>query len=156
MKLHDSIDIAAEAQIIWPYIADPVLMSAWNPKIVSVGRDGERPVEVGERFEMIYRLSRRDRETEVEVLECTPPQRVVYRHHMQLEERRGYADEIYDLSPRPAGTHLKQTIDMRRAGMPLIIRPLVWFVMRFGRPTGERYLEKLKRIVEESTIAKLS
>lgn len=149
MRLVEKVAIAAPAEVIWPYVADPVLVSVWNPKIVAVEREREGVVVEGERYGIAYRMTR-DVRAEVTVARCEPPTLVVLRNEMV--EPPGVVIETLELRPGTGGTHLSQSIDLSRAGIPLPVRALMWLIHRFGRPADPdepRYLEILRDLIEE-------
>ena len=112
-----------------------------------------RPVYVGERFGTTYIMSKKKenrQDSEAEVLRCEPWTTLALRHRVAEQGRDRYVEETFQLSPRVDGaqTHVKHTVDFGRAGMPLWMRALMWFITRFGEPQGEGILEPLKRACE--------
>jgi uncharacterized protein YndB with AHSA1/START domain len=150
MRIVQRVEIDASPDEVWPYVADPVLVSIWNPKVVAVDRLREGPVETGEQFEMTYRMSRGDRRSTVEVLAAEAPCRLVIRHTPCERPERGCAVEHYVLEMRRGRTRLTQTLDLSRAGVPLWARPLIWLIMKLGKPKGTPCLELLRDAVESS------
>jgi uncharacterized protein YndB with AHSA1/START domain len=148
MAFIESIEIAARPEEVWPLIADPQQMAAWNEKLVSVNRRDVGPVRLGERFEAVYQMSGKRRETTVEVLRCQPPLALTLRHRMAGESAERFVDESYDLFAEGNATRVEQGVDFSHAGLPLWARALMWFVSTFGRPSGEGTLEPLKRACE--------
>jgi len=148
MAIRGTVTISAPASSVWPFIADPVLESAWNPKIVAVDRDRTGPVELAERFGMAFVMSGKESRCEAEVIECHPPNRLLYRYRMANESRPGSVEISYDMSQTPTGTKLIQTIDMSGMRIPILLRALIALLTRFGRPTGMPYLEMLRENVE--------
>src|SRR4051812_31941713 len=132
MKLRDSIVVAAKVEKVWPLVADPLLQAQWNSKIVSIDRRLTGAARFGERFEMIYRMSGRDRESKVEVTALEPSQRIVFRHQMTWKSRQQFVEEQYQLEPCNPGVRVTQIIDLRRAGIPWPFRVLIWCIARFG------------------------
>src|SRR4051794_24835788 len=78
MQIRESICIHADASTVWRFVADPELQRLWNPKVVSVQRRQSGPVPLGEQFAMVYRMSGKERPTQVQVERCEPPNRVVF------------------------------------------------------------------------------
>ena len=152
MKLRDSIDIRAEPDAVWPFVAIPQRMALWNRHVVAVDRSSEQPVQMGERFRMTFKMSGPERQSDVEVVQCQPPLLVAYRHRFTAKARERSALESYELIPLDEKTRLRQTIDLGDAGIPWFFGPLIWWVHRFGRSMGEPFLEGLKRLVEEGRI----
>ena len=149
MRLRQSILISADASAVWPFLADPVLQADWNPKVVSIDRDRPGPVRLGERFEMIYRMSGRDNLSRVEVTVAQPAQRVVFLHRVAGQSAERIVEESYEISPRGNDVKVVQTIDLSRAGIRWPFRLLMWFITRLGRNTEQPYLDRLKRLVEQ-------
>jgi uncharacterized protein YndB with AHSA1/START domain len=148
MHIKDKIDIAATPQQVWPFIVDPVLQAAWNPKIVSIDRPHDGPVVVGETYKMTAKLSEQEKTSRVEVIELIEAERLVFRHEM-TEAGKGFAvTETFTLKPTGNDTRVQHTIDLRHSPIPMLIRPLIWLIMTFGKPVGEAQLAKLKRMIE--------
>jgi len=147
--MQDRILIAARADQVWTYVADPELMAGWNPKIVGVDREARGPVTVGERYWMTYRMSGKSEKLRITVTKFAAPTRLQLRHERDPARPDHYVLEEYLLDEQGDGkTRVTQRINLRRAGLPLWVRPLLWFVHTFGRPTGKRYLEELRDLVE--------
>ena len=148
MKLRERIDIAATAEAVWPFVADPVLQSVWNPRIVAVDREAEGPVRRGERFAMVYRMGSVEREASVEVTECDPPNGVVFAHTSERDGRRFRSAVGFSVEPRGERARVTQTIDLAGSGIARSVMLLISLVHRLGRSVGEPYLAHLKRVVE--------
>ena len=148
MKLRSAVNIAVEASTVWPLVADPEWHAAWNAKVRDVLRTTRGVVALGERFEMIYALTRDEELSEVEVVELQPGERVAYRHRVDDGRRERVVIERYELKPRRDGVTLTQTIDMSGAGIPWWLRPLIWLIHRFGETRGVDPLEELKKLAE--------
>jgi len=147
--LRESVLVLADAHAVWPYVADPVLMSMWNPKIVAVDRAATGPVKPGEAFEMIYTMSGEERPTRVQVVECQPPMAVRFEHRMTWKSREQMMTERYDVQPGGGGVKVTKTIDLSRSGIPWPFRVLIVLLYRFGRSMETPYLQKMKQLVEE-------
>ena len=142
------IEIDAPPDRVWVFVADPVLESAWNPKMVGISREPEGRVGEGERFELEYVMSGRGSRCEAEVLEARAPEKLVYRYHLLGEKRPLAARVTYTLDDRRGATRLVQTIDLSEMGIPWPLRALIWLITRIGKETGVPYLQELKRQVE--------
>lgn len=153
MHIKDKIDIAATPQQVWPFLVDPVLQAAWNPKIVSIDRPHDGPVTVGETYKMTATMSEKQNTSQIEVIDVIEAQRLVFRHDM-TEAGTGFAvTETFTLSPVGNDTRVQHTIDLSNSPIPLLIRPLIWLIMTFGKPVGEPQLGKLKRMIESELVA---
>jgi hypothetical protein len=149
MQLRESVIIAADASAVWPFLADPVLQADWNPKIVSIAREQSGPVRFGERFEMIYRMSGRERQSRVEITDLQPTQRLTFLHRHTWKSSEQIVQESYEISPTGDGVKVVQTIDLSQTGIPWPFRLLIGFIHRFGWNAQEPYLHRLKRLVEQ-------
>lgn len=146
--MQDRILIAARPDQVWPYVADPELMAGWNPKIVGIDREARGPVTIGERFWITYRMSKSVK-MRVIAVELAAPARLVLRHESDPARPDRYVLEEYTLAEIAEGqTRVKQRINWRNSGMAIWWRPLIWLINTFGRPTGKRYLEELRDLVE--------
>jgi hypothetical protein len=148
MRLRQSTIISGNALTVWPFLADPALQAEWNPKVLAVRRDRFGPVELGEQFEMLYRMSARDNYTRVEVVASVPSEHVCFVHRTMWKSIEQVVEEAYTVSPRRKGVKVVQTIDLSRAGIPWPLLLLIWSISRFGQPTEEPYLNRLKRLIE--------
>lgn len=148
MQLRELIVVAAAAEDIWPWVADPVLQSGWNPRIVAVNRDAKGPARLGEKFSVVYRMSGKDTESHVEVTECQPPLRIAFEH---FQGDRQIVEEVYVIEPHSKGSRLLQTIDFSRASIPWPFRAIMWLINRFGQPQQRSFLDRLRELVEQST-----
>jgi len=150
MTLRESIKVSASMDEIWPFVADPVGQATWNDKIVDVDRTSDLPVRLGEHFGMTYRMSGKDRKSDVEVIACDPPNEVHFRHHYAWKSRGCHADEQYTLRQVGEQVEVTQRIDLTNTGIPWIFRLLIWCISRFGKPAGQSTMERLKEAVEGS------
>lgn len=147
MKLRESVVIAAAAEDVWPWVADPVLQAGWNPKIVEVNRDAKGLACLGEKFSVVYRMRGRETKSLVEVTRCQPPLSIAFQHS---QDDRHVVEELYTIEPCAKGSRLLQTIDLSRAAVPWPFRVIMWLINRLGRPQGQPYLDRLRELVEQS------
>jgi carbon monoxide dehydrogenase subunit G len=149
MNLRDQVDIARQPEEVWTVVADPTLLQRWNPNVQgvepqSLGRPGR-----GYRYRAAYALGGKVNQMEAEIEEFRPPVRLAVKITGGRLRPTAFVREVYDLLPVAGGTRLIQTIEWDRAGIPLWFRIIAWFVSRFGRPTGKRFLVRFKELVEE-------
>ena len=151
MKLTEQISIDADPRAVWPHVADPVLMSGWNPKIIEIDREATESVRQGEALAICYQMyaNRQPTWTQVRVEVCDPPQRVVFRHDLTEDGQPRTVREGYTLTPRGDRTRVKQTLEfVDGSGIPRWVRWLMWLIHKFGKSQGPRLLEQLKQQVE--------
>lgn len=148
MSIYLKVKIDAPAEIIWPFVADPIEMARWNPKLVAVDRSRDGPVTFGECYQIIYRMSSKETEMEAMVERVDRPFHLTIRQRSDDWDESRYALESYTLTESADRTRLTQHVDLSHAGVPLPIRLLIRLMTRFGRATGKPYLEKLKELAE--------
>jgi hypothetical protein len=152
MAVEETIEIAAPAENVWPFIADPRRMADWHENLVSVSRDAIGPLKLGEQFSAVYQMSGKRREATSEAVRCQPPLALTLRHRIKTEPAEQFVDESYDLFPKGTVTRVRQRVDFSHAGLPLWARAIVWFISTFGHPVGEGTLEPLKRVAESRSV----
>ncbi|MBI5076174.1 MAG: SRPBCC family protein [Nitrospirae bacterium] len=150
MKLIDSIFINRPAGTVWAFLENPANMPLWNPKVKRVSPSSFTAIQQGYRYAITYQMNERARASEflAEFVHFDPPSKLVIRHTGGPDSQYRVIEEIYELSERDGGTSLIQTIHIGNAGIHIFIRFLVWMVQRWGKPTGKRYLETLRDIIE--------
>lgn len=148
MHIKGQVDIKATPEQVWPFLVDPVIQAAWNPKIISINRAHDGPVGVGETYTMIAKMSGTEKTSQAEVMDVTPARRLVVRHRMIEAQRESFVTETYLLKPTRNGTRVTHDINLRQAGIPRVFLLLIWVITRVGKPQGEPYLKKLKTLIE--------
>ena len=158
MKVHESIDIAAKPEHVWPFLVDPQRMADWHAKLEEVRRNGTGPVYVGERFGTTYIMSKKKQnrqDSEAEVLRCEPWTTLVLRHRMQKKGPNRVCGG--DVSTVAAGRWRRDARGAHGrfrpggdavvgAGADVVHHPI-------GEPQGEGILEPLKRTCEAGQFA---
>jgi len=76
------------------------------------------------------------------------PLRITWRFESLDLEKPWSVTDAFELQEKSGHTRLKRTLDLAKAPIPLILRPLIWFIANFGRPTGITNLEKIKSLAE--------
>lgn len=140
--------IAARPADVWPWVADPLRVAEWNPKLVSIDRTRSGPLERDEAYTVIYRMSRRDSEMRA-VVTC---EELPHRLEIELRDpewrQTRFVVESYHLDEREGGTRVVQRIDLSHSGIAWPWRLLMGLLSRFGTPQGQPYLERLRELVE--------
>ena len=145
--LKDSIVIERDPDAVWVVLTDPSQLPRWNPKVIAVEPRSPGSFRKGYRYRVTYRMSGENAVMqEVDVFE--PPARLEIRVTGGRMPANGVVHERYTLRRLPAGTEVVQLIDMRQSGIPWLWRVIMAVLQRIGRPTGKRYLENLKSLVE--------
>ncbi len=148
MTISTRVTIDASPDAVWPFVADPILETTWNPKIIAVERDAEGPVRTGERFAIDFAMSDAPTECEAEVVRSEAPRVLEYRYHIREAKKPTSLLVRYELSPGAQATTLVQTIDLSDMRINPVLRSLIWFFTRSGKTVGMPYMEELKRQVE--------
>jgi carbon monoxide dehydrogenase subunit G len=156
MTLKEHVHIDRPPEDVWNVIENPETMKLWNPNVKHVVLYNWGARSQGFRYRMTYALSGKANELDAEMLEYRPPVRLVIKLTGGRFARKTCIHEIYDLVPVEGGTRLEQTIDIHDAGIPLLYRMLIWFIRRFGKPTGPSYLAGVKALVEGKQASGLS
>jgi uncharacterized protein YndB with AHSA1/START domain len=148
MILKQRIEISCPPEKVWTFIEDPEGMQAWNPKVQAIDPISWGERHVGYRYRITYVMRNKASEFLAEIIEYRKPQKLVIRLTEGKLPPNSHVSEIYELSQTAEGTLLEQRIEVHNSGMNIFIRLLIGFILRFGKPMGKRYLEKLKELVE--------
>lgn len=148
MMIRESITINADPMEVWAVVADPSLAPGWNPKIVEVETMSAGRPQAGSRYRITYEMSGRRSSFDAEITTFEPPQKLVLELTGGPPPTAGTVREIFELRRSNRGTRVRQSINMSRSGMNLLLRLLLGSLHRIGRPVGKRYLETLKELVE--------
>ena len=148
MVLQDSVHIKSPPEKVWTFIEDPERIKFWNPKIQAITPISWGKRHVGYRYRIIYAMIHKASEFLAEIVEYRKPEKLVAHLTEGNLPRGSSVDEIYELSRSGEGTLLEQRIEIHNSGINIFFRLLIAFIFRFGRPTGKKYLEKLKELVE--------
>lgn len=150
MKLIDYVFINRPAGTVWAFLENPDNMLQWNPKVKRISPSSFAAIQQGYRYAITYQMNERAKASEflAEFVHFEPPSKLVIRHTGRQDSQNRVIEEIYELSERDRGTFLTQTINIDNSGINIFIRFLVWLIRRWGKPTGKRYLEALREIIE--------
>jgi len=150
MELIDNIFINRPAGTVWAFLEKPENMLLWNPKVKRVSPSAFEGPQKGYRYSITYQMHERAKPSEflAEFVHFEPLSKLVIRHTGGLSPHNRVIEEIYELAERDGGTFLTQTIRIGNAGINIFFRFLIWFIQRWGKPTGKRYLETLRDIIE--------
>jgi uncharacterized protein YndB with AHSA1/START domain len=154
MRIREQTVTKATPEQVWALLSEPVRHGAWNPRIIATEIDASRRAGLGTRYRITYQMSGRSSQFDAEIVEFAPPRRFVAR----LEERfkgdgrnwRRFMVESYDVTPGPGGTRVVHDVRIHFPGINLILRALVWLIMRAGHPTGPTFMETFGHLAEEA------
>jgi len=147
VTLRETIFIPAPAEQVWAAVAQPEMWSQWNSHVSDMRRSHRGPVSVGEQIDAVFTLNDRRSPSQVEIVVCEPPHRLVLKQHSEYRERIRSITVAFDIETRVDGVQFTQTMDLAESGTPWLLQLLVWWVHRFGRPVGSSTLEQLRDVV---------
>ncbi|MEO0475755.1 MAG: SRPBCC family protein [Planctomycetota bacterium] len=148
MQVNENTLINATPDQVWPFLIDPVLQAAWNPKIISIDRPKDGPVTLGEAYGMTAKLSGEQRTTRVEVVDLIEAQLLMVQHQLTETGTGFLVTETFTLEPNGAETRVEHNIDLSQTPIPGILKPLIKLVMKFAKPPGSQQLGRLKQMIE--------
>jgi hypothetical protein len=153
MKLHDKIQIPFTPGEIWRFIEDPQQMKRWNSKLVSVQSISQGKRGKGYFYRAKYKM-RKECEFAAEVVEYVENQK--WTVHFSNGIGDGFSKdcnifESYELIPNRNGTLVKQLIDIRNSGIPIIFQLLIWIITTIGSKANEGPLDSLKKLVQNES-----
>jgi hypothetical protein len=148
MLIKNRIQISAPAEKIWALIADTSAMKDWNPKLKAVV-----PVTLGKpkansQCRIRYRLGGEERNLLAEIMEYEEYSRLVLHFSGGSLPKRGYLQEIYELTTNSRGTLLMQNILIENTGSGILRRLAMRFTNRIGRSASKKYLARLRSMAE--------
>lgn len=150
MKQRAHIDIAAAPELIWPLVADPEWMPGWNEKIVSTRALGARQPALAANYEFMFRMSKSKESTvaQATIREFEALQLVEWVYSGTSGRKSWTVIDRFRLESHGNTTRLHRFLDISKAPLPVWIRPVVWFVFKFGRPVGQTNLQRIRELVE--------
>jgi len=150
MILKNNIEISVPPKKLWGFIADPVRIMSWNPKIRAVIPVTLGEPKAGSQYRIRYRLISGEDNYASELMEFEEPMRCVLHLKGGNLPARGYIQEIYQITEKGHGCLLTQTILIGQAGifsprsLHIRLRHLI------GAGSARHYLQKLKKLAESS------
>jgi len=148
MKLYSEILIQAERDVVWALISEPEFIPQWNQKIVQIKPLADPAPALGREYRFTFKMSRKEQLCEASITELNAPQSLTWRFQGLHKQKRWLVEDSYQLTQQGGGTQLKRCLDMQEVPIPRWIRPLIWYIMKFGKPVGQSELEKLRALAE--------
>ncbi len=156
MIIRQRIDIHAPASSVWDFVSDPERVKQWNPKLIKFEKISLGPIGLHFRYEAVYEMNRKQNALFCEVVQYDKP------FHFKVECREknmsdpGWQNrrviEEYFLKEEGLNTKLEQIITIEDPRIPWILILLAKFIMMFGKPVGQTYLARLKRISRSDSL----
>jgi hypothetical protein len=146
----DSIVIDATSRAVWEYVGSP---DCWNLFHSNVG-ECQQVSSQGGRIGSVYtgdsRMGARKAPTRWEIVDLKPGRMIRVTSEVSVTGHASHTATItYELEDLGPKTRVSERVAVNDLGINVFWRAVVWLISRFGRPTGETTLMKLKRILEE-------
>jgi len=150
MVLRDKMQINRPPEIVWHFIADQDLLQLWNARIKAIVPVSQGRLVEGFRCRMRYDMQGKESNFLAEIMEYSEPLKLVIHLTGGNLPLGGYAQEVYELSKSGEGTVLRQNIGIHNSGINALLRCFMVSRHRFFRPAREKYVKRLKELVEKS------
>ncbi|MBU1099685.1 MAG: SRPBCC family protein [Bacteroidetes bacterium] len=148
MKLKESIIIDRAIEIVWDHVQDPYYMKKWNPRVKNIIPLPETFPGIGYKFKTEYEMMGSPDLFNAEIIEYKKPKSILIRYKNTTGKFPGYILEKFELKETNNGTLLSRYIDFSKSGLNLSLRLLLYLLGILGRPIGNKYLSRLKKLVE--------
>ena len=153
MRLKDEVVIDGPSDEVWEYVCSPEMWPLFHVKAGECNRVSPQPDVIGSLYDIEFRLGPKTSLTRCEIVECRIGRLIAIKSTLPTPDRQSgrslSACITYELEDLGSTTRVKEQIEFTSTSIPLIFRPLVWLISRFGKPTGETTLLRLKEVVEE-------
>jgi uncharacterized protein YndB with AHSA1/START domain len=146
--LKDKVQIDRSAGEVWRFLQSPAVMKDWNPKIRAVVPVSSGEPSEGCRYRIRYDLNGKESNFLAEIMEYQEPSRLLLHLAGGSLPRRGYIQEIYELTPNANGTLLMQQTEIYTSGRDIFSGYLAAFIHFIGKLSKKRYLMTLKKLAE--------
>jgi uncharacterized protein YndB with AHSA1/START domain len=146
MRILQQSIISRPSAAVWPYIVIPEQFAKWNDKVASI--EARERFRAGQQFTTHYLW----KGTELQCLSVVAKLeegRLLEIRHTRCIGPASHPDmkvtERVELEDQGDRSIVTKTVIVSNSAIPFLLRPLVWFISRFGKPTGE---DKLKMLCE--------
>ena len=148
MFIKNKIQILAAPENIWDFITDPAIMMSWNPRIKAVVPVTLGKLRANSQYRIRYELGSRENNYFAEIMEYEECSRIVLHFEGGGLPKKGYIQEIYELTPNSKGTLLMQSILVEQAGCGIPAQLVIRLGNLIGKSSGKKYLSQLKHLAE--------
>jgi hypothetical protein len=153
MTLNDEILIEATSDKVWEYVGSPEMWPLFHAKAGECKQVSSQADVVGAQYDIEFRLGSKTAVTRCEIIDRRIGGLIIVKSTLPDANRQAgrpmSACMTYELEDLGRTTKVTEDIDISGASIPFILKPLIWFITRFGKPSGETTLMGLKRVVEE-------
>ena len=148
LVLKDKVQIGRSAEEVWCFLRSPVLMKDWNPKIKAVVPVSPGEPSEGCRYRIRYEMNGKESNFLAEIMEYRQPSRLLIHLTGGSLPRKGYIQEIFELTANSSGTLLMQRTEIYTSGRHIFPGYLAAFIHYIGKISKKRYLMTLKKLAE--------
>jgi hypothetical protein len=148
MHLIEQSEINQPARVVWKYVSTPELFMKWNEKVLSIGTRERFVLNHTFPMELNWKANKVQCVTLVTQLEA--PRILELKHTSITGDKVRPGMEVlerYTLHEKNLNTRVRKDIWIKNSGVPLLLRPLIWFINRTGRRSGE---DRLKALCESA------
>jgi hypothetical protein len=153
MRLRDKVVIEAASDRIWEYVGSPEMWPLFHAKAGECKRVSRQADTIGALYDIEFRLGSKTAVTRCEIIDRRVGRLIVVQSTLpEIDRRTGRPISgcmTYELEDWGSRTKVTEETTIPGATIPLLARPLVWFITTFGEPCGDGTLARLKRVVEE-------
>ena len=152
MKLNEGVVIEATSDKVWEYVGSPEMWPMFHAKAGECKQVSPQADVIGAQYDIEFRLGSKTAVTRCEIIDRRIGRLIIVKSTLSDANRQTgrpiSACMTYELEDLGRTTRVTEDIDISGASIPLILKPLIWFITRFGKPSGETTLMRLKRVVE--------
>ena len=134
---------------VWEFIADPLLMMKWNPRIIAVVPVTAGGPQPNAEYRIRYMLVSKESNYSAEILEFEEHNRITLHLSGGDLPKRGFIQESYEIAQDSRGILLLQSIIIEKSGLGLCRRLALRLKNMIGPVSGKKYLLKLRDLSED-------
>ncbi len=149
MLFQESIAIAASPNRVWKFVGSPERWGQFDAKVEGCELVSSQGGRIGSVYTVIRRMDAKTTPTRCEIVNLQHGKRIeVSEEAVDPNGPVSSAVFTYELNDLGTSTKVTARAEISFPRMNILLKALVWFISRFGRPNGETPLIKLRRIVE--------
>ena len=152
-RLVRTTSASSSSVTFWEYVGSPEMWPLFHVKAGECRQVNHQPDVIGSLHDIEFRLGSKTALTRCEIVECRIGRLISIKSTLPKPDRQSgrsmSACITYELKDLGRTTRVREQIEFTSTSIPILLRPLIWLVSRFGKPTGETTLMRLKRAVED-------
>jgi hypothetical protein len=149
MVFHESVTIDAPPGQVWEYVGSPEMWSLFYLHFSACQLDGGQAGQVGSTYSAMLQLGDKTQNARLQIVAMQPERMIETRSTMNHNGRDSFVTICFSLDDRGKQTTVRLRVDEDFSQLNFLLRALIWLINRFGQPSGESTLEKLKQAVEK-------